>query len=336
MYKNIKGESVCFHLFTLHILMNFRTQIPLTKQRFNQIDYNSKLLLFGSCFSENIGNKLGYFKFQSTINPTGILFHSKAIEQLITDAINNREFTEKDVFFHNERWHSFDAHSSLSTTSKEALLTNLNKAVDFTSKQLHETSHIIITLGTAWVYRYIETDRIVTNCHKVPQKKFLKEILSINEISESLDAINTLIRSVNKNASIIYTVSPVRHLKDGFLENQQSKSYLISAIHNIIESKSDTHYFPSYEIMMDELRDYRFYAEDMIHPNQTAIDYIWEKFSEVWLANTTQKTMQEIETIQKGLAHRPFNPNSEQHQQFLKNLEQKKETLLQAFPFMRF
>lgn len=318
--------------------MNFRTQIPLKKQQLNQIDYNSKLLLIGSCFSENIGDKLAYYKFQSLVNPVGILFHPKAIEQLITDTINQREFTEKDIFFHNERWHCFDAHSSLSSADKNELLQNLNKVINSTYEQLHNSTHIIITLGTSWVYREIASDKIVANCHKVPQKKFLKEILSVDEISESLEAINLLIQSVNKNTSIVYTVSPVRHTKDGFIENQQSKSHLISAIHQLLDSARNdkTSYFPSYEIMMDELRDYRFYSEDMIHPNSIAISYIWERFCAVWLDTSVEKTMQEVETIQKGLLHRPFNPNSEQHLQFLKNIQQKKETLLQAFPFMKF
>lgn len=315
--------------------MNFRTQIPLKKQQFNQIDYNSKLLLIGSCFSENIGDKLAYYKFQSLVNPFGILFHPKAIEQLITNAINQREFTEKDIFFHNERWHCFDTHSSLSSENKDKLLENLNNAIKSTFEQLHNSTHIIITLGTSWVYREIASDKIVANCHKISQKKFLKEILSVDEISESLEALNSLIQSVNKNVPIIYTVSPVRHTKDGFVENQQSKSHLISAIHQV-QNGRDISYFPSYEIIMDELRDYRFYAEDMIHPNETAITYIWKRFCEVWLNASASTTMQDVKMIQKGLAHRSFNPNSEQHQQFLINLQGKIDQVKSQFLHINF
>jgi len=316
--------------------MVFQTHIPLKKQKHHLINYNSKLLLLGSCFSENIGNKLSYYKFQSEQNPFGILFHPKAIETFITKTTNKEKYTENDVFFHNERWHSFDAHSVLSSSSKEELLTSLNNNITSAFQQLKSASHVIITLGTAWVYREIATDTIVANCHKIPQKNFLKELLTVEEVSESLEAINSLIKSINPETTIVYTLSPVRHIKDGFIENQRSKAHLLSAIHQTIEPRNNTHYFPSYEIMMDELRDYRFYAEDMIHPNQTAINYIWEKFSEVWFSEEAIETMKEVETIQKGFAHKPFNPNSEAHLLFLKKLQQKKETLLQAFPFMNF
>ncbi|MBA6157248.1 GSCFA domain-containing protein [Tenacibaculum sp. S7007] len=316
--------------------MILSTQIPLKKQQHNQIDYNSKLFLLGSCFSENIGNKLDYYKFQSQQNPFGILFHPKAIERLITSAINKKEYTEDDIFFHNERWHCFEAHSNLSSLDKEDLSQNLNATIKATNNKLQNSTHLIITLGTSWVYREISSDTIVANCHKVPQKKFLKEILSINEITESLDAIIALVKSVNPTINILFTVSPVRHIKDGFIENQQSKAHLLSAIHQVVEPRKNTYYFHSYEIMMDELRDYRFYAEDMIHPNETAINYIWEKFSDVWISEKAQQTMKKVATIQKGLTHRSFNPNSEQHQLFLKNLQEKKETLIKAFPFMNF
>ena len=214
--------------------MQLQTNIPFKKQSKNLIDYESNILLIGSCFSENIGQKLSYFKFQSNQNPFGILFHPKAIENLITSAINQKEYTEEDIFFNNERWHCFDAHSSLSSDDKNKLLDRLNSVINHTNQQLKEASHIVITLGTSWVYREILSDKIVANCHKIPQKKFLKEILSVEEISESLEAIITLIKSVNKDATVLFTVSPVRHLKDGFVENQQSKSHLISAIHQLV------------------------------------------------------------------------------------------------------
>ncbi|WP_233861070.1 GSCFA domain-containing protein [Tenacibaculum piscium] len=316
--------------------MKLQTQLSLKKQAHHLIDYNSKLFLLGSCFSENIGDKLSYYKFQSTQNPFGILFHPKAIEKLITDAINQKKNTEEAIFFHNESWHCFDAHSSVSSLDKNEVLENLNTASSATFTQLKNASHLIITLGTSWIYREISSDTIVANCHKIPQKNFTKKILSIAEITESLSEIITLTKSVNPDIAILFTVSPVRHLKDGFIENQQSKSHLISAIHSIIDIKKSVYYFPSYEIMMDELRDYRFYAQDMTHPNTTAINYIWEKFIAVWIAENTQKTMKEIEIIQKGLAHRSFNPTSEAHQKFLQNIAQKKETLQKAFPFIQF
>ena len=318
------------------VIMKLQTQIQLIKESRNLINYNSKIVLLGSCFSENIGNQLDYYKFQTTQNPFGILFHPIAIENLITNAINEKKYTENDVFFNNEQYHSFDTHSSLSANNERDFLDNLNSSIKSTRKTLEEASHIIITLGTSWVYRYIESDQIVANCHKVPQKKFLKEILSVDTISESLENIILLIKSINKNASILFTVSPVRHIKDGFIENSQSKSHLITAIHQVIDKRKYNYYFPSYEIMMDELRDYHFYAEDMIHPNKTTINYIWEKFMSTWFDVSTNSTMKEIDIIQKGMLHKPFNPNSEKHLQFLENLEQKKLKIMREYSFMSF
>lgn len=316
--------------------MKFQTTIPLEKQSRNLIDYNSKILLLGSCFSENIGQKLDYFKLQNYQNPFGILFHPKAIEQFITDIINTKTFTKDDLIFQNERYHSFDVHSSLSEVDDNMILNNLNSQIIATSKFLKNTSHLVITLGTAWVYRFIEDDKIVANCHKIPQKKFLKELLTIAEISESLEAIISLVKNINPDINLLFTVSPVRHLKDGFVENMQSKSHLISAIHEVIDKRKSIHYFPTYEIMMDELRDYRFYAEDMIHPNNTAIQYIWEKFTFTWFSKNTTATLKEIDTIQKGIAHKPFNPKSKEHLKFLHNLSLKQELLTSKFPHISF
>jgi len=315
--------------------MKLQTKIPLKRKTQNLIDYQSNILLLGSCFSENIGDKLSYFKFQSIQNPFGILFHPKAIENLITNTSNKKVYSSDDLIYQNEIWHSFDAHSSLSSASENELLNKLNVAISLTNKKIKEASHIVITLGTSWVYRYIEIDTIVANCHKIPQKKFLKELLSVSEISESLARSISLIKSMNSDAAVIFTISPVRHLKDGFIENTQSKSHLIAAIHTLV-NKQDVSYFPSYEIMMDELRDYRFYAEDMIHPNKTAINYIWRKFIDTWFSEETKSIMKEIDEIQKGLLHRPFHEDSKLHQQFLLKLEQKKSSLQERLPFINF
>lgn len=310
--------------------MQLQTKIPLEKQSKNLIDYHSNVLLLGSCFSDNISRKLDYFKFQNVQNPFGILFHPKGIEKLILNAIEEKTYSEKDIFFHNEQWHSFDAHSELSNISKEGLIFNLNEAIRLTNQKTQKASHIIITLGTSWMYRFAETNAVVANCHKVSQKEFTKELIPVQDIIQSLKNIINLIKSVNSKVSIIFTVSPIRHLKDGFVENTQSKSHLFSAIHAVLNT--NVTYFPSYEIMMDELRDYRFYTEDMIHPNQIAINYIWERFKFVWISDVSFKIMDEVDSIQKGLQHKPFNPNSVAHQNFLQNLEAKKNRLQSLFP----
>ena len=317
--------------------MILQTKVPLQKEAKNPISYASKIVLLGSCFSENIGDLLNYFKFQTIQNPFGILFHPKAIKELVANAIHEKTYTETDLVFQNERWHCFDAHSKLSAPEKKDVLSQLNKAITSTNTALKEATHLVITLGTSWVYRDTATHKIVANCHKIPQKKFSKELLSVQEVTETLSEIITLIQSVNASINIIFTVSPVRHLKDGFVENTQSKSHLIAGIQTLISnSKNNLHYFPSYEIMMDELRDYRFYSEDLIHPNTTAIQYIWERFTTSWVDKKTAEIMQEINTIQKGLLHRPFDVNSVQHQKFLTNLSSKIAKIATEFPLIKF
>lgn len=318
--------------------MQFRTLVPIPKSD-HLIDYNSTIVSLGSCFAVNMSEKLDYFKLQNNCNPFGILFHPLAIEKLITFAVSGKQFTENDIFFHNERWHCYDVHSDFSNSNKEELLTSLNTITQETKQRIEEASHVIVTYGTSWVYRNIESDAIVANCHKVPQKQFDKELLSVSEIEESIANTLKLIHTVNPDCNIIFTVSPVRHIKDGFVENQWSKANLVSAIHNILNTehyKLNTSYFPSYEIMMDELRDYRFYGEDMLHPNQVAIDYIWKRFKETTISETAFSTMDAVETIQKSLQHRAFNPNSESHQKFEANLKLKITKLLGEYPFMKF
>jgi len=316
--------------------MHFTTQIPITKGNL-PIDYNSRIVSLGSCFAVNIGHKFDYFKLRNTTNPFGILFHPLALEKFIGFAVNQKTFTEADIFFSNERWHCFDAHSDMSSTSKEELLANLNAATASAHAEIKSATHLIITLGTAWVYRETASGNLVANCHKVPQKQFTKELLSVQAIEESLARIMSLVNQINPAAHIIFTVSPVRHIKDGFTENQWSKANLISALLTTVNRELSTcSYFPSYEIMMDELRDYRFYAQDMIHPNQTAIDYIWERFTEAWITTEAQQTMKLADTIQKGLQHRSFNPDSQQHRDFLAKLSDKIAALQKHHPQITF
>jgi hypothetical protein len=284
-----------------------------------------------------MGEKFEYFKFQNTVNPFGIIFNPVSIEKLVSRAINKDYFTENDIFFHHDLWHCYDVHSKLSNANKEAFLNSLNQLLEATHNQIIQSTHIIITYGTSWVYRLKTSGEVVANCHKVAQNEFDKEILSVTTIEKSIQNTMDLVHTINPNCNVIVTVSPVRHIKDGFVANQQSKAHLIAAIHRITNYKLRiANYFPSYEIMMDELRDYRFYAEDMLHPNQVAIDYIWECFFTNYIATDCYTMMQEVCSVQKGLAHRPFNPNSESHQQFLRALYQKITQLQAQFSFITF
>jgi lysophospholipase L1-like esterase len=318
--------------------MDFKTTIPILESE-RKIGYESKILSLGSCFAENMGQILTFYQFQRGMNPFGIIFNPVSIEKLIERVVLQLHFTKDDIFFFNERWHCYEVHSELSHADSEVVLSNLNRILLETQKQLQEATHIIITYGTSWVYRHIETNAVVANCHKVPQKQFSKELLSIDSIQNSIQNTVDWIQKSNPNCNFIFTVSPVRHLKDGFVENQWSKAHLIAAIHDKLKTeylKLNTDYFPSYEIMMDELRDYRFYADDMMHPSALAIDYIWERFAATQIDANATATMELVQTIRKGLAHRPFNPNSESHQKFEANLKEKIATLEAQYSFMKF
>ena len=321
--------------------MQFTTKIPISKSLY-PIDYDSKIFSLGSCFAENIAEKFNYFKFQNIVNPFGILFHPIAIQTIIRRAVEEDFFAESELFFHNERWHCFDTHSDLSSVNKEELLQNLNQNLSHLKSKIESASHMLITFGTAWVYKEKTSRKIVANCHKVPQTQFEKELLSATQIEAAILDTISLLHRVNPNLNVVLTISPVRHLKDGFIENHQSKANLIIGVHQAIHRQPTTGnqqlltYFPSYEIMMDELRDYRFYAQDMIHPNQTAIDYIWKRFAETSISTAVLPIMDEVESVQKALSHKPFNPNSESHQKFLLQLNQRILRLQEKTPNITF
>ena len=216
--------------------MQFSTPVPILKSNC-PIDYNSKIMSLGSCFAENMADKFEYFKFQNVVNPFGIIFNTVSIERIVERVVNQELFTEKDIFFHNDLWHCFEVHSELSNSNKDIFLENLNSILKFTKNQITKSTHLIITYGTSWVYRNIETKEIVANCHKVPQKQFTKEILSIEITQKSIENIIFLVQSINKEANFIFTVSPVRHVKDGFVENNLSKAILLQSVFQILKSE---------------------------------------------------------------------------------------------------
>jgi hypothetical protein len=314
--------------------MEFFTRVPVLKSNF-PIDYHAKIWCFGSCFSDNMSQKFNYFKFQHTNNPFGIIFNAVSIEKLFQRIVENRPFTAQDLFYHNQLWHSFELHSDFSDVDQNRMIQKLNQTLSSLHNQLPQLTHCIITLGSSWVYRHIDSNQIVANCHKLPQALFTKEILSIENIENSIRNTIASIQNLNPKCHFVFTVSPVRHIKDGFVNNQRSKAHLISALHNIlVDSKFD--YFPSFEIMLDELRDYRFYTTDMLHPNPVAIDYIWEKFTENYISDEAKSTMNQVNEIQKGLMHKPFQPGLQSHQLFLEKLQSKIQTLKSQFEFIEF
>lgn len=316
--------------------MQFRTTFSIPPQE-PKIDHNSELFLVGSCFVENIGEKLDYFKIPNLRNPFGIIYHPAAIENFLDRTVKNLEFGTEDVIQHNERWHSFEAHSIMSNVNREELVKNLNINLSFTKEYLEKASHVIITLGTSIGYILSETGYYVANCHKFPQHRFRKKNMEVADLVVCLQNMISALQAINPGVKVIFTISPVRHLKDGMVQNQLSKSHLIAAVHNILdENPENTAYFPAYEILMDELRDYRFYSDDMIHPSSTAIDYIWQRFTETWLSKDSGPVMREIESIQRGLKHRPFNSESQAHQNFLHTLNSRIGNLKNEFPHIKF
>ncbi|GIZ16553.1 GSCFA domain-containing protein [Capnocytophaga catalasegens] len=309
---------------------------PIDKE--HQIDYQSKTMTIGSCFAKSLSQKMEFYKFRSQANPFGVMFHPMAIENLLRRAFKFELFEEKDIFFHEDLWHSYEVHSECSMNDKELMLSTLNQKLREFRDAIASATHIVITLGTAWAYRHLQSDVLVANCHKIPQQEFQKEILSVVDVFDSLHRMRNFIRSINAYVRIIFTISPVRHLKDGFVENQRSKSLLFTALHEYLQDAKDDlqFYFPAYEVLMDELRDYRFYAEDLVHPSLQAIDFIWEKFKNAYIRESSYELMNEVSSIQTGLAHRPFNPDTEGHKIFLENLNERMKSLQDKVSFIKF
>ncbi|APG60353.1 GSCFA domain-containing protein [Christiangramia salexigens] len=317
--------------------MEFRTRIPIEEASV-KIDHSSGVFLIGSCFVENIGEKLSWFKFRNLQNPTGILFHPAPISRFLSRLASNSEYGEEDVFEFNEGWQSFEAHSAMRREDKIECILSLNQALSESRSFLSGASLVVISLGTAWGYKRESDGPIVANCHKVPQNEFKKELSGIDEIKDQLRLMVASLKTINKEIQILFTVSPVRHLKDGVINNQRSKAHLISALHGFLEEQnsSSLQYFPSYEILMDELRDYRFYKNDMLHPNELAIDYIWKLFSENWIVAKSLKLNDQIDKIQKALSHRSREENSVRHKKFLTKLQLKIEEIHKKHPEITF
>ena len=296
--------------------MVFRTEVTV-KPYPEGIDFRSKIFMLGSCFSENIGNRLQGIKMNALVNPFGILYNPISQINALKMCLNRKEFAEKDFFFHNDQYNSFDLHSSLSDPNLEKALENVNEMCAKASEQLKNADWLVITLGTAWRYFHLKEERTVANCHKVAAKEFSKTLVEIEDVEKRFVSVIRQLRTVNPKVNILFTVSPVRHLKDGVVENQRSKGRLLELVGRLTNALDKTYYFPAYEIMMDDLRDYRFYAEDMVHPNKVAIDYIWNKFLSSITSPTTQKEIGMVEQISRGAGHRPFNPSSPAHQKFV-------------------
>ena len=299
--------------------MQFRTTFSIPES-LDKISHQQNILTIGSCFSDEIGGRLVQSKFKGLINPFGVIFNAFSIENLVERSINLRYYTLDDVHQNGEQFFCYDVHSSFNALTKEVVLSDLNATLDQVHHFLKTCDVLILTLGTSWVYQRIANDQIVANCHKVEAKKFEKRLLTTEENFKSLDLIVFEVLKLNPKMRIITTVSPVRHTKDGMVENNVSKSRLIDALYQLDSKYDEVDYFPSYELVMDDLRDYRFYKDDLIHPSTQAVNYIWEQFSATYFSDSTITLIQKINKINAALAHRPFNEEAGSHQKFLQKV----------------
>jgi hypothetical protein len=274
-----------------------------------KITFGDHIIMAGSCFSEHIAEKLLRFKYRVLSNPFGILYNPASLSESFRRIASRKYYDLQELVQHEELYHTMDHHGSWSDADPLLVIDRINKEIDTTYEHLKQSKFIFISLGTAHVFKYLTTGRIAGNNHKLPPSNFEASRMTMDECLQALEVMSTNIRQVAPNAHIIWTVSPVRHLRDGFIENQRSKSTLLLAIDEMISRHTDHTYFPAYEIMMDQLRDYRFYARDMIHPSVEAVDVIWDYFGETYLDHQDLQVHPSIERVKKAMEHRFLHKN---------------------------
>jgi len=284
----------------------------------------------GSCFAEEIGGRLQGHYFDALVNPHGILYNPISITQSIHSYLDNKVYTQEDLFQQGDLWHSWDHHSRFSGLNPQTVLAGINAQQEAAVKRLEEADWLMITLGSAHTYTLQENGKVVGNCHKVPASAFYKKMLSAQDIISALDNAMHRLFFRNRKVKILFTISPVRYVRDGVVENNLSKAILLQAVHHMVNKFDRLFYFPAYELVVDDLRDYRFYKEDLVHPNEMAIDYVWEHFINAGLADKT--LFNQITDLNRAAAHRPFNPEGKQHQQFVKTYLNKVEQLIKEHP----
>ena len=314
---------------------SFRTLISSIGYPF-LIDHATSIACLGSCFAAHMAEKLEQYKFNVLLNPFGIAYHPLAIAKGIEDLLTERVLQEDDLFEDQGLWHSFDFHSHFSHPNQKLALDGMNRSLATARDFISNTNVLIVTLGTATVFHHLEAARLVTNCHKLPAQQFERRRLTVEEIVKGLQLAFSSLKKVCGELEIVLTVSPVRHIKDGIIENQRSKAALLLAVDQLQAATGYIHYFPAYEIMMDDLRDYRFYEADLVHPNDLAIDYIWEHFQNALFSPSTQQLHQQIHKLVQASRHRPFHPDTPAHQQFVQQQLGKLKLLTEKHPHLDF
>ncbi|MFN4146848.1 MAG: GSCFA domain-containing protein [Runella sp.] len=306
----------------------FRTELALTESP-DKIGLRSSVLTLGSCFAEVVGRQLQAHKISTLVNPFGTIFNPISLVELLENTIEERPFLPEHFLQHQEVWFHYDAHSSLWGHSHEALQQTLETLQQEVRIFLQKTEFLLLTLGTAWVYRHKSTDKLVANCHKTPSSYFDKQLLEVSEITAAFTRLGSLLERYKPSLKILLTVSPVRHTRDTLPLNAVSKATLRLACHQLTQISENVFYFPAYEILLDDLRDYRFYKSDLIHPSELAEQYIFEQFGAVYFDNDLKKFVKEWQKIQQALSHRPLQPNTTAHKHFLEALLKKLHALAQ-------
>lgn len=326
VYICTKNNEQCVH-------MEFRTKVELPVGQ-GEIRHSDSISLWGSCFAKNIGKLLSDNKFDCDVNPFGILYNPLSIAKSMSILLDGKTYHEEDLRFDKGIWYSLMHHSSFSSTNQSECLEKINLRIVKGREMLGKARWIIFTWGTARVYEWKETGEIVGNCHKLPDRLFTRRLLGVEEVVSVFGSLLKKIHLINPDAQFLFTVSPIRHAKDGMHGNQLNKAVLLLAIEKLCREIPSCHYFPSYEIMLDELRDYRFYADDMLHPTLLAVNYIWECFCSSFFTADTLRIMKDWQEIRKALEHRPFDAKSEAYYTFLSQIMLKIERLKEKFPYL--
>ncbi len=307
--------------------------LPFSIPAFSEkINYSDKMLLMGSCFAENIGDTLNRYKFDVTINPHGVLYNPSSIAVALRSYVENKKLQEADLFYANETWNSKDHHSRFSNTNQQTCLTEINDAISGGHQRIKNAEWLFITFGSSFIYK--RNGQLVGNCHKLPQKEFVKSMLTSAEIIEDYRSLIQELKKINKNLKIVFTVSPVRYVRDGLVENNHSKARLIEAVHHLVEEYANVFYFPAYELVMDDLRDYRFYKSDLLHPNEQAIEYVFEKLMTATFSEATKLLFGKLKDIITAKHHRPFHPETEAFVKFKNTYLIRCNELQQEFPLL--
>lgn len=300
-----------------------------------QITYTDKILLTGSCFTEHIHDRLAQHKFSVLGNPHGILFNPLSVASGIDSYIAGKTYREDDLFYLNELWNSWDHHTRFSHPDKQEALASVNRSQEMAADFIRQAGFVIITLGSAFQYYLKENNRPVANNHRAPGQWFDKRLLEITHITDTLaHTLEDLFR-LNPGVQVLFTISPVRHIRDGVTDNNRSKARLLEAVHTLCDRYEQVHYFPAYELVIDVLRDYRFYDIDMVHPNYAATSFVWEQFTELCLSPETKPVMKEVRDIATARNHRPRFPDTQAHRQFRADYAAKIRSLITRYPFLQ-